>query len=181
MLRTKQDLFNRPMNVDATSTAKMMLWSLKGMPQPESNGSGSNCSHMDMQRVPHSAIKRSCLHVSKQTLEEETVEIDWSDKDAMRQLEDKWAMHSEWCHATLNDLLAGENTEVAMFIRDCRYAEVDSCSGGAEIDWTPEGCNKRYIAIWRQFNDQMSGFVTNSSHWDKDYMRKNRLWSHVGT
>ena len=27
----------------------------------------------------------------------------------------------------------------------------------------------------------MSAFVTNSSHWDKEYMRKNRLWSHVGT
>ena len=27
----------------------------------------------------------------------------------------------------------------------------------------------------------MSAFVTNSSHWDKDYMRKNRRWSHVGT
>ena len=27
----------------------------------------------------------------------------------------------------------------------------------------------------------MSAFVTNSSHRDKDYTRKNRLWSHVGT
>ena len=57
---------------------------------------------------------------------------------------------------------------------------MDSCSGDAKIDWTPEECNKKYIAIWRQFNDQMSVFVTNSSHWDKDYMTKNRLWSHVG-
>ena len=125
--------------------------------------------------------RRSYLHISKRVLEEETVEIDWSDKDAMRQLEDKWAMHSEWCHATLNDLLAAEHTVVATFTRGCHYAEVAPCSGDAEIDRTPEECNKSYIAIWRQFNDRISAFVTNSSHWDKDYMRKNRLWSHVGT
>ena len=112
---TKEDLFNRPMNVDAT--AKMMLWSIKGMPQPASDGSGSNCSHMDLQRASHSAVRRAYLQISKQVLEAETAEIDWSDKDAMRQLEDKWAMHSEWCKATLNDLLAAENTEVVNFIK----------------------------------------------------------------
>ena len=102
---------------------------------------------MDLQRASHSATRRSYLHISKQILEAETVEIDWSDKDAMRQLEDKWAMHSEWCQATLNDLLAAENTEVASFIRGCHYAEVGSCSSDADIDWTPEECNKKYIAV----------------------------------
>ena len=90
---TEQDLFNRQMNVDAT--VKMMLWSLKGMPQLASDGSGSICSHMDLHRASHSTIRRSYLRISKQILEEETIDIDWSDKDAMRQLEDKWAMHSE--------------------------------------------------------------------------------------
>ena len=46
---TKQDLSNRPMNVDAAT--KQMVWSLKGVPQPASDGSGSNCSHMDQQRA----------------------------------------------------------------------------------------------------------------------------------
>ena len=79
---TKEELFNRPMNIDAT--AKMMLWSIKGMPQPASDGSGSNCSHMDLHRASHSSVRRAYLQISKQILEAKTAEIDWSDNDAMR-------------------------------------------------------------------------------------------------
>ena len=52
----------------------------------------------------------------------------------MKKIEGNLQLCSEWCKATLNDLLAAENTDVANFIKGCHYAEADSSSGDAEID-----------------------------------------------